>query len=249
MSKSAKYEERRAKSTSLDELHARYERQSRWFYGIRSNLLRRVAIHAKKHVLDLGCGTGVVTPELKRRAAGMVVRCDYDAEALRYMPSAETPGTAAEAATLPFPDRTFDLVFTQMFFMWVREVAGALSEISRVLQPGGHLVAAAEPDYGGRIEHPPALSLGPMLIEQLRRLGANPEIGRKLRGLLLRSGFEVEAGIHPSIFKHDDLLRKWPEELEFLKDCGGEPGTPQELTEDAFLFMPYFWFLARRPQK
>ena len=177
MSKSAKYEERRAKSTSLDELHARYERQSRWFYGIRSNLLRRVAIHAKKHVLDLGCGTGVVTPELKRRAAGMVVRCDYDAEALRYMPSAETPGTAAEAATLPFPDRTFDLVFTQMFFMWVREVAGALSEISRVLQPGGHLVAAAEPDYGGRIEHPPALSLGPMLINSCGGSAPTPRSG------------------------------------------------------------------------
>ena len=234
---------------SLKDLNARYERQAKWFYGVRSNLLRRIGIRSKKSVLDLGCGTGVVTPELRRRSAGDVMRCDFDPEALRFTP--DRAAVAAEARLLPYQDEAFDLVFTQMFFLWVRDVPAALEEIRRVLKPGGHLVAAAEPDYGGRIEHPTELEIGARLAERLRKLGADPEIGRKLRGMLLRAGFEVETGIHPSLFQHEELAEEWENEIAFLQECGeclaeSSPPPPRKIPEGAFLFMPYFWFLAHR---
>ncbi len=54
-----------------------------------------------------------------------------------------------------------------------------------MLKPGGRLLIFAEPDYGGRIDHPPALeALGEAQIDSLKQQGADPLMGRKLAGLI-----------------------------------------------------------------
>lgn len=230
----------------LRALHAQYARQSEWFYGVRSNLLRRVGIGSKKRVLELGCGTGAVTPELTRRCGGEVVAVDVEDGPLRFALDQFAGARRAVACgdAFPFADASFDLVFTQMLFLWLADPGAVTAEVCRVLQPGCELLLAAEPDYGGRIEHPEA-GLGQEMAAGLRVLGADPEVARKLPSVLRQAGFEVTMGVHPSLFQPGELAAAWEGERRFLASLGVRP--PDVAAPAAFLFMPYFWFLARRP--
>ena len=236
----------RALNEDLQALDVQYQRQAAWFYGVRADLLRRVGIQGKRQVLELGCGTGSVTQELTRRCRGRVVALDIQAGPLRLHPErfATARQVVGSGEALPFADASFDLVFTQMLFLWVPDPATIAREVRRVLEPGCELLAAAEPDFGGRIEHPEVSRLGPSMSEALRALGADPEVARKMPEVLCREGFRVDVGVHPSLFQPDELPAAWEEERRFLASIGGPTVTAERpLT---FLFMPYFWFLARR---
>ncbi len=78
----------------------------------------------------------------------------------------------------------------------------------------------------------------------LRALGADPEIARKMPHILCREGFQVDMGVHPSLFQPDELPAACEEERRLLASIDGRPvGQGQPMT---FLFMPYFWFLTRK---
>jgi hypothetical protein len=81
--------------------------------------------------------------------------------------------------------------------LWVTNPGLVLREMARVTIPGGAVLALAEPDYGGRIDQPPALeALGRWQAGSLQRQGADPQVGRKLRGLFVQAGIrQVESGI------------------------------------------------------
>jgi hypothetical protein len=68
--------------------------------------------------------------------------------------------------------------------------------MARVVRPAGRVLACAEPDYGGRVDHPPeAVPLGRLQAEALRRQGADPEIGRRLGELFVAAGLEATVGV------------------------------------------------------
>jgi SAM-dependent methyltransferase len=119
--------------------------------------------------------------------------------------------TGGDATRLPFANGTFDLVFTQLTLLWVSPLERALDEIARVLAPGGAFVAL-EPDYGGLIEHPPAVVARDLWIAGLSRAGADPYIGRKLPEMLAARGFSVNV----SLF--DTLYAPSPVRFDFLRD-------------------------------
>lgn len=157
---------------------------SGWLAGPRCRALRRARIGQRQRVLEVGCGQGVVTAELRRRAAGQVVSLDASAQ----------PGAAqlaARAECLPFRDDCFDLVFFQNVLLWVPQVEAAIREAARVLQPGGDLVAL-EPDYGGMMEHPD-LGLAGLWRAGLLRAGGDPIVGRKLPAVCEAAGLRVWA--------------------------------------------------------
>lgn len=199
--------------SSREDLREFYARQARWFAGERSRLLRKADIARARRVLDLGAGTGAVHPELARRAGGLAIAVDKDLPVLRLAPGVRC---AADAAKLPFLRASFDIVFAQMFFLWVKPLDVVLREIRRVLRDGGQLVAAAEPDYGGLIEHPDDGKLR-HYAEGLAAEGADIRVGRKLGAALEAAGFHVSAGVHPL-----------------------NPDAPTQ----PFRFVPYFHFLA-----
>ena len=97
-------------------------------------------------VLDVGCGTGVLAREARRRVGqeGQVVGFDLNegmlAVAARTEPKIEW--RQGDAAALPFEDASFDVVVSQFALMYFPDRATSLSEMWRTLAPGGRLAIA-----------------------------------------------------------------------------------------------------------
>jgi ubiquinone/menaquinone biosynthesis C-methylase UbiE len=146
--------------------------------------------HADR-ALDLGCGDGRLTGDLE---AGEVTAADVSAEALRRAARRLENARLVELepdAPLPFEDSSFDLVLCAETIEHVRDVQLLLSEVRRVLAPGGSF-AVTTPSHG-RATGLELLALGferrfDPLSPHLRFLTA-----RSLRKLLSELGFEVQS--------------------------------------------------------
>ena len=103
-------------------------------------------IQPGQRVLDVACGTGVLAREISSRTGsiGAVTGIDPSpgmiAVAKQLAPAIEWREGVAES--LPFPDRSFDVVVTQFGLMFFTDRRQALREMLRVLAPGGRLVVA-----------------------------------------------------------------------------------------------------------
>ena len=97
--------------------------------------------HAGELALDVGTGTGLYACNLANRGLH-VVGCD-SSEAMLQVARAKATRVVwqlAEAESLPFSEGTFDLVLSVTALEFMRDPAQALSEMFRVVSPGGRLV-------------------------------------------------------------------------------------------------------------
>jgi ubiquinone/menaquinone biosynthesis C-methylase UbiE len=98
-------------------------------------------------ILDIGCGMGADTFDLAAKVApkGLVTGVDFSetliAEAIRRAAgrNACTAFEVGDAQALRFPDHAFDAVRAERMFMHVPNAKQALSEMARVLRPGGRM--------------------------------------------------------------------------------------------------------------
>lgn len=114
-------------------------------------LLDSAALEPGERVLDVACGTGLVTfPAAEAvEPGGAVVATDLsDGMIERARQIADARGThnvtfaRMDAEALALPDGAFDVVLCALGLMYVPDPTRALREMHRVLAPGGRAVAA-----------------------------------------------------------------------------------------------------------
>lgn len=155
-------------------------------------------------ILDAGCGVGAIaldlaTTQSPRRVVGIDVDADQVAAARhsaaeRGIRSAEfAVGSAYE---LPFAAESFDVVYANTVLLYLRDPVRALTEMRRVLRPGG-IAAVSDDDISTIVFSPdiPGMSLGPTLFAKaVEHEGGNTTYSRHLRGLLRQAGFSRTEG-------------------------------------------------------
>lgn len=98
-------------------------------------------------VLEIACGTGIVTRRLQEALSGRaaLVATDLNEPMVDHARGAvASPGITwqqADAQSLPFADGSQDVVVCQFGYMFLPDKVQGFRESRRVLAPGGHLIA------------------------------------------------------------------------------------------------------------
>ena len=139
---------------------ARHEETFWWYRGMRAIQLGMLAPYLEKRffhrALEAGCGTGYLARRLQRERNLPLVAMDYSAEGLRY----GVEGGLERAAQgslfdLPFSSAAFDLAmsFDVLQQFAPGEERRALSELARVVKPGGLLALRVSAFHALRSRH------------------------------------------------------------------------------------------------
>jgi len=167
----------------------------------RMPLYLEVGIKDADLILDVGCGSGMVTRDIAHLTKGKVIAIDDSDDMLKVAKDVLKPYMNAElrvgnAEKIPFKDNTFDIVTCNLLLMWAKNPQKVVNEMNRVTKPGGTVLATLEPDYGGKLHYPENPKVDPIFAgEAIKRKGGDPHIGRKLRLLFVRAGLKTRVGI------------------------------------------------------
>jgi SAM-dependent methyltransferase len=120
--------------------------ETHWWYKALHQLIfqildREVPQWREKEILDAGCGTGLILKQLGNPAKSVGVDLAPEAISLCRQRGLDNV-RQADICALPFVDRSFDIVICSsvLYHQWVKDVAGAVREMRRVLRPGGLLL-------------------------------------------------------------------------------------------------------------
>jgi ubiquinone/menaquinone biosynthesis C-methylase UbiE len=174
-------------------------------------------------VLDAGCGVGSIAIDLAPTIApGRMVGIDVDPVQIETARRSaadrgieNTEFVTASVLDLPFDDATFDVVYANAVLLYLREPVRALTEMRRVLRPGG-LAAASDDDLETVVISPdrPELELAPRLFElAVAHEGGNARYSRHLRTLMLEAGFTRTRGVAhaPEVYGDEESTRWFAE--------------------------------------
>lgn len=95
--------------------------------------------YCQGHVLEAGCGTGLILNRLAKRAR-RATGIDLSAGMLKPAQGRDLSVAQAPVDCLPFADGEFDAVFSFKVLAHIPNIGEALAELARVTKPGGHLV-------------------------------------------------------------------------------------------------------------
>jgi ubiquinone/menaquinone biosynthesis C-methylase UbiE len=138
---------------------------------VKRRVIERAAIAEGERVLDVGCGTGTLAIAAARAAPGVrVTGLDADpailtrARAKAAAAGIEIAFDEAMSTSLPYPDASFDLVLSTLFFHHLPDDGkrATAAELVRVLRPGGRFVIG---DLGR--PHDPLMRVAVRLTVQL----------------------------------------------------------------------------------
>lgn len=236
--------------------------QAAWTAQARAYLFAQANLSKGARLLEVGCGTGAVMSSIpasfNQPAHGLDIDFEYLQIAHGLLPAARL--VCGDAHWLPYNSGAFDACFCHFFLMWVN-AANVLIEMRRVTQPGGWILALAEPDYGGRIDYPEQLGqIGRWQAQALRKQGADPNTGRRLTSLFTETGLvDIRAGViggeWTGALSQEELDSEWQVIHDDLKESVNkqELDRLKDLDEEArcrgtrVLYVPVFYAAGRVP--
>lgn len=128
----------------------------RWSRLVASAFLEWLAAPAGGNWIDVGCGTGALTRTILDRAGpGAVMGVDPSSAFLEHarahVRDARARFEVGDAQSLPAETAVFDAAVSGLVLNFVPQPPRAVSEMARVVRPGG-VVAAYVWDYAGKME-------------------------------------------------------------------------------------------------
>lgn len=117
-----------------------YDKKHNFVAEYGKGLLEFVSPNAKQSILDLGCGTGILTAQLADfcdRIVGVDGSQNMIDKAKKEFSDIEFK--VCDALSLPF-EKEFDVVFSNAVFHWISDHDALLKNIYKVLKPQGVLV-------------------------------------------------------------------------------------------------------------
>jgi len=207
--------------------HTRYLQQANWTRSLRHYVFEQAGLNTASRVLEVGCGTGAILREMNTPAALHGLDLDPFAltECRTHAPAASL--IYGDANALPYPEKSFDIVFCHFLLLWVDNPVQVVCEMARV---GRSVLALAEPDYGHRVDEPVELrTLGEWQTQSLMRRGANPLFGGLLAETFFQAGIEIiESG--PIQTSEEKRSKKdWEDEWEVFQADLADEVPPEEI--------------------
>lgn len=188
-------------SSQLNDFIKKLELQALETAEERIPLYLEVGLKDAKSILDLGCGSGIVTKDIAHLTKGKVIGIDGSDDMIKVARDVLKDYKNVElyvggAEYIPFDDNIFDIVTCNLLLMWANNPQQVVNEMARVVKPGGRVLASLEPDYGGKLHYPENPKVDPIFAgKSIKQKGGDPHIGRKLRLLFVKAGLETKVGI------------------------------------------------------
>ena len=107
----------------------------------REQLVEAVVAARPSRVLEVGCGWGELAEWIGRETGAEVVATDLSPRMVELTRERGIDARPADVQDLPFSDGEFDVVVAAWMLYHVPDLDLGLTEIARVLRPGGRLVA------------------------------------------------------------------------------------------------------------
>ncbi|HEV2614879.1 MAG TPA: methyltransferase domain-containing protein [Gammaproteobacteria bacterium] len=223
---------------SMDEL---YDLEG--IQGIKERAIQNLKVAPGDKVLELGCGLGHDAETFGELVGptGSVIAIDSSqkmlARAQRKSQHKNVSYVHANASSLNYPDKSFDICHADRVLISQPDPWHVLQEAIRLLKPHGKL-SVTDCDFGSIVIHPFDEKITPILKDRLQAITLHPLIGRELYQKFHDHGLiNIAVTPEPYIVQSFNKLNTMIDVPRILKDlCVLEKVTQAEMEKQLALF-------------
>ena len=177
------------------------------------DIIRELSINPKHHILELGSGLGLLGSAIKDQSGSQISYFGVDIvfDSTRKSNSKGITSLQSDLIDLPFKDSSFDALITTDVLEHIPHAEKAVSELKRVLKPGGKaFIVIADPSEG-RFDYVP---------DHINRTGTDSNI-KYWENLFSEKGLKIISN-QSEKFRNKDWRRIF--NLPFLVRLKNKPG-------------------------